>query len=622
MNLRNPASNVFLLLITFLSLFLLAGCSGGGGGGTTTTDDTTTSTAKYTVMVYMVGSDLESGGNAGTTDLAEMMQVGSTDNLKVIVTTGGANKDGWRTVKRRLINQGSETEISDLGNLNMGQPATLQDFIEWAVENYPADKYALIMWDHGAGAIGGEPYNIVFGNDENNNDGLSLPEIRQALQSAYATTGKKFDLIGCDACLMATLETASIMSSFGNDLVASEELEPGHGWDYAAILSAIKSNSDISGAVLGQTIADSYKSHAQTESPSSAPEITLSVIDLSKVSNVINRLESLATAAGTNIQNSGQTAWSTIADGRSKAEDYGGEAETDMADLKHIAQNITTAYPTEANALIAAIDQAVLYKIKGAARPNSNGLSIFLPNKNINNPGLADMITAYDNLDFSQTYEDFVSEYSDVGGQDDTAPAFANESLSGDVYSAEVQGDDVDTVYAVITQGDPTSGTIEIIGMVAVEEDVDGNVSYTWDGQWVTMNDNYVSLILDDEDDEITTYTIPALLNGEEVNILVMIENDTGDYSILGAWPGMENGVAAREILPIEEGDEITPLFISYDLNTDEETYVEGEPFVVGLAGIDLSSSDLPTGTYQLSFIAEDYAQNEESSQFVEMTVP
>ena len=620
MNLRNPASNVFSLLITFLSLFLLAGCSGGGGGGTTTTDDTTTSTAKYTVMVYMVGSDLESGGNAGTTDLAEMMQVGSTDNLKVIVTTGGANKDGWRTVKRRLINRGSETEISDLGNLNMGQPATLQDFIEWAVENYPADKYALIMWDHGAGAIGGEPYNIVFGNDENNNDGLSLPEIRQALQSAYTTTGKKFDLIGFDACLMATLETASIMSSFGNDLVASEELEPGHGWDYAAILSAIKSNSDISGAVLGQTIADSYKSHAQTESPSSAPEITLSVIDLSKVSNVINRLESLATAAGTNIQNSGQTAWSTIADGRSKAEDYGGE--TDMADLKHIAQNITPAYPTEANALIAAIDQAVLYKIKGAARPNSNGLSIFLPNKNINNPGLADMITAYDNLDFSQTYEDFVSEYSDVGGQDDTAPAFANESLSGDVYSAEVQGDDVDTVYAVITQGDPTSGTIEIIGMVAVEEDVDGNVSYTWDGQWVTMNDNYVSLILDDEDDEITTYTIPALLNGEEVNILVMIENDTGDYSILGAWPGMENGVAAREILPIEEGDEITPLFISYDLNTDEETYVEGEPFVVGLAGIDLSSSDLPTGTYQLSFIAEDYAQNEESSQFVEMTVP
>jgi len=244
MKLRRPASNVFLLLITSLSLSLIAGCSGGGGGGTTTTD-TTTSTAKYTVMVYMVGSDLESDDNAGTTDLAEMMQVGSTDNLKVIVTTGGANKDGWRTVKRRLINQGSETEISDLGNLNMGQPATLQDFIEWAVENYPADKYALIMWDHGAGAIGGEPYNIAFGNDENNNDGLSLPEIRQALQSAYTTTGKKFDLIGFDACLMATLETASIMSSFGNDLVASEELEPGHGWDYAAILSAIKSNSDI-----------------------------------------------------------------------------------------------------------------------------------------------------------------------------------------------------------------------------------------------------------------------------------------------------------------------------------------------------------------------------------------
>src|SRR3990172_5136601 len=145
----------------------------------------------------------------------------------------------------------------------MGQPATLQDFIEWAIQNYPADKYALIMWDHGGGAVGD-----TFGVDENNNDALSLPEIKQALQNAYAMSGKKFDLIGFDACLMATLETASIMSSFGNYLIASEELEPGHGWDYAAILSAIKSNTDISGTVLGKAIADSYKSHAQTKSPS------------------------------------------------------------------------------------------------------------------------------------------------------------------------------------------------------------------------------------------------------------------------------------------------------------------------------------------------------------------
>lgn len=612
MKLRSPASNIFLLIITSLSLFILAGCSGGGGGGTTTTD-TTTSTAKYTVMVYMVGSDLESDGNAGTTDLTEMMQAGSNTNLKVVVETGGANKDGWRTIKRRLINQGSETELSDLGNLNMGDPDTLQGFITWAIANYPADKYALIMWDHGGGAIGG------FGNDENSGDKLDLAEISQALSAAKTQTEASFDLIGFDACLMATLETASIMSSFGNYMVASEELEPGHGWDYAAILSAIKSNTDISGTVLSQTIADSYKSHAQTESPSSAPEITLSVIDLSKISDVVTSLESLATAAGTNLQNSGQSAWGTIADGRSKAEDYGGE--TDMADLKHIAQNITTSYPTEANALIAAINQAVLYKINGTARPNANGISIFLPHKNINKPGLADMITAYDNIDFSQTYEDFVREYSDVGDQDDTAPTFANENLSGDVYSAQVQGD-VDTVYAVITQSDPTSGTIEIIGMVAVEEDADGNVSYTWDGQWVTMNGNYVSLILDDEDDKITTYTIPALLNGEEVSILVMIENDTGDYSILGAWPGMENGVAAREIITIGEGDEITPLFMSYDMNTDEEGYVEETPFSVDSTGIDLEIAQLPAGDYNLGFIAEDYAQNEEDSQFVAVTVP
>ncbi len=615
------------VLVGFLSSILLSSC----GGGETTTPSTTgngsgTASQKSTVLVYMVGSDLESGGGAGTTDIEEMMQIGSNDNLKVVVATGGANKDGWRTVKENLINQGSITELSDQGNLNMGDPTTLQNFITRGMSNYPAEKYVLILWDHGGGAIGNPTTGVTFGNDENHNDGLSLPEFKQALQNAYNTTGKKFDIIGFDACLMATLETAHTVNPYAKYLVASEELEPGHGWDYTNILSAIKSNPSIGGSALGQVIADGYKAHALAVGPQSEPTITLSVVDLSLIPNVITSLEALANAAGSDLQNNGQSARITIAKGRSNAEDYGSSegkpSYFDMVDLKHIASNLAITYPTQTNNLIAAVNSAVIYKVNGKARPNANGLSIFLPHKNINNPNLAPMIHAYNNINFSTAYQAFIGQYTGLGDQDDTAPTFSAETLTGLVYSAQVQGNDIDTVSVVITQSDPATGTVLILGIDSKEVDVAGNVSHEWDGEWVTMNGNYVSLNLDDEDDTVTTYTIPALLNGKGVDILVMVENVTGNYLIMGGWTGIENGVAAKEILPIKQGDVITPLFASYNVNTDDEEYLPGTAFTVGATGVQLSMAPLPAGSYSLGFIAEDYAQNEENSQFVMMNVP
>lgn len=205
-------------------ILMMWGCGGGGGDGGPVSSPPT---ATYTALVYMVGSDLESGkdptqppAGAATSDLAEMMQVGSSSTVNVIVETGGATR--WQnvqisntSVQRWRIASGSLELKGDLGNLNMGDPATLKNFITWGVANYPADKYVLILWDHGSGAIGTS--GVAFGSDENHGgDGLSLPELQQALQNAYATTGKKFDVIGFDACLMATVEVASTIRPYAS----------------------------------------------------------------------------------------------------------------------------------------------------------------------------------------------------------------------------------------------------------------------------------------------------------------------------------------------------------------------------------------------------------------------
>lgn len=654
------------LLMFALLCSLLATMTGCGGDAEAELEGVpvtpTEAKANYTVMVYMVGSDLErgkdktlpiggdNGGGAATSDLEEMMKVGSTDNLNVVVQTGGATR--WlnpsisgTSVQRWEVNKGSLTLEQDLGNLNMGDPYTLQDFITWAVENYPADRYALVLWDHGAGAIGlphpDIPLGTTFGSDENHDDGLSLPEIRQALQNAYNVMEKKFELIGFDACLMATLETAYTISPFADYMVASEEIEPGHGWDYEAILSAIASDPDISGNLLGQAIAIGYKDHAEEIGDSIRSQgdtyyadkgITLSVIDLSKVNSAITALESLAEAAGDDLQAAGHSAWVTIAEGRSEAEGYGEderkESYFDMVDLKNLAQNLMGTYPTEALNLIVAVNEAVIYKIKGETRPDANGLSVFLPFENINsdNVDLTDMLTAYTDINFSTKWRNFVYQYSGMGDQDYTKPTFGNVTSLGNVYSVQVQGDDndVDDVYAVITKIDPATGTVLILGTDSVEDEdiVNGVVSYEWMGKWVRLNGNLVSMILDDEDEEVTTYAIPALLDGEGVDILVMVENATGNYTILGAWPGTDDGMAVRNIEPIEEGDQITPLFRSYNLTTNEWEYVSETVFTVGASGLQLSLLPLPSDTYYLGFVAEDYAQNEENSDFVAVTVP
>src|SRR5690606_22703317 len=147
------------------------------------------------------------------------------------------------------------TELQDLGEGNMGDPATLADFIAYGLENYPADRGALDVWDHGGAWPG-------FGPDDSHGVVLTLPEIAQGLQGGLARAGRQeLTMIGFDACLMATYEVAMITRPFGEYLLASEELEPGHGWDYAA-LRVLRDDPSTDPVTLGRAIADGFQAQA------------------------------------------------------------------------------------------------------------------------------------------------------------------------------------------------------------------------------------------------------------------------------------------------------------------------------------------------------------------------
>ena len=246
--------------------------------------------ADYTFMVYMVGSDMES---ATTKDILEMKSVGSNSDVNILLETGGGdpqtvsndtkNVDFRQVQRHKILNNGIQT-LSILEQQNMGDPRTLSNFIIWGMTEFPAKKYAIILWDHGSG-IDGFGGDLLFENDR-----LTLVEIEKALQDARSVADKKFELIGFDACLMASVEVANKVKTFGSYMVSSEEIEPSWGWDYSAILTNLTKYPKQDGASIGKTIANTFVSHSKTIAASqrfdAQKDVTLSVINLTRVSKL------------------------------------------------------------------------------------------------------------------------------------------------------------------------------------------------------------------------------------------------------------------------------------------------------------------------------------------------
>ena len=307
-----------ILFITFMFSLLFSSCGGGGGSSKGSDSGGTTLTGNTFIALYIVGSDLESDGEAGTADLLELVKGYETlsssqrNSIYVYVAFGGANKDGWRGVKYADIECiikdskdkkfGNDScydykQVINTQNLkNMADKEAFQHFIN-RVNQLSANfnTRILIMWNHGGAYTG-------YGWDENwqkdgktldskkdgllNNDNLTIFEIGEVLKS----TNSNFDIIGFDACLMASLEVALAVKDSGKYLVASEEVEPGHGWDYADVIQKIASNLDKSALDKAKLLVDSFVDNKNHEQGSG---LTLSVIDLSKIDSLKNALDSI-----------------------------------------------------------------------------------------------------------------------------------------------------------------------------------------------------------------------------------------------------------------------------------------------------------------------------------------
>jgi len=354
-------------------------------------------------MVYLdADNNLES---AGIDDMNEMETAGSTDDVAIVVQMDRAERDyaddttngDWTGAKRFYVTQDTDTliinspVIEDLGEVNMGDPAVLESFIEWAVANYPANHYALVLWNHGSGwrerEGSGETVKSICLDDESG-DELTMTELRSALNAANLNTGKTLDIVGFDACLMQMVEVAyQVMGSASRPLVditvGSEETEPGDGWDYAASLTALTANPAMTPAGLATQIVNDY-----VDFYSSSWDITQSGVDLDYMEALATAIDSFAIAM-TNATGD----WTAISTARSSAQEY---YYYYYIDLYHFAQlvnqdaTISQAVRDAANDVMTAVTNAVIAEGHTASVGNSHGISIYYPETS------SDYFTAYE----------------------------------------------------------------------------------------------------------------------------------------------------------------------------------------------------------------------------------
>lgn len=357
-----------------------------------------------TLMIYLCGSDLESNAGAATADILEMIGSGyDPASVNILFMAGGSQSwmSGFSPEETAIyaLVRGNPVRLYSDGLLNMGEASTLTSFLNYSYERSPAKSYALVIWDHGGG-----PLNGVCWDRKADNDNLDLFELQKALEaSPFRNT--PLEWLGFDACLMASAETAYMMAPYARYMIASQETEPGCGWDYN-FLKGIE--QDENGGETGRRIVSGYFAHADEEKA----DMTLSCIDLSKISRIQSAMESFFPTLSGFLD---EESFSAISRQRLESKGFGRaaqqESDYDLVDLKDLVLHYAPQSEDAAGELTEAIDQAIIDTQSNV--PSCSGLSIYHP---YYNKGLFsdDGGQSYPQLSFSPAYTSYLKEFSEI----------------------------------------------------------------------------------------------------------------------------------------------------------------------------------------------------------------
>ena len=453
---KRSARRSFLpLTISATAAVALAGCGGSGGNSNGNSNLVNTGATiaqpgwgvnktatvqpskQWTFLVYMNGAnDLDTDA---ITNIHQMESIGSTDAVNVVVQfkrgqgfdsntqqTFDTSNGGWSGTRRYYITKdGDQNNINSVllstnSALDMGDWHSLQAFVQWGIQTYPAQRYCLVVWNHGSGwraePIGKTGTRNVLTSRKTTGRGVSFDDVSgnyilstQLAQAIDMGSGRKWDLLAWDCSLMQMIENDYEIKDKTQYIVGSEESPPGSGYPYDTILADLNANPGMNGKAYGSDIAQKtldffvanpYSGQSATGSTVIvAPNhLTQSVVDSSQLTGVASAIDNLG-----KVLTGAQSRYAIqIAQARGASDEYGVydlspsdptfqfyQSYRDPVDFVHeLIDTLPGAtgplvpdggVQSAANGVRNAINSAVVFNVAGSQHSGSHGLSLYLP---------------------------------------------------------------------------------------------------------------------------------------------------------------------------------------------------------------------------------------------------
>lgn len=521
-------------------------------GSKTSVEVTGEAPDSFTLMVYMVGSDLEAATAAATNDMAEMEESGvNLSKVKLLVYTGGSPK--WHNDSVEIptdsnavfeLTKDGFVQVTDFEAQSMGESSSLSRFLQYGYDNYKSEAYGLILWDHGNGPVMGYGSDLQYGKDA-----LTLPEIEAALEASPFSAEEKLEFIGFDACLMSSVELACMVDDYAGYLIASQEVEPGFGWNYQFLKKCCK----VDTRSLVQEIVDQYISYSEeyfAQNEFFQSEVTLSVMNLSYAKDLETSIDSLFGKAAEDVSGS----FNQLALERVETRAFGRAttgSEYDLVDLQALMDSMSGSYEEETKAVQDILQEMVVYSDSNTA--DSCGLSLYYPyyNKKYYE---ASWKNSYAELGLLPNYITYLERYGQIWLGTDMKEYFsgklvAQEGSSGS-YTLQLT-EDQNSVYADSGYYIFRKMGEDVYSVIYYSQDVtneEGLLTANFDGRIIYYGDETgfkgipITRALDEVDGQMRYAVFPTLtgsvsefLNAETMmcRMVLSVDPESGEITVL-----------------------------------------------------------------------------------------
>lgn len=605
------------------------------------------SRSDYVLLIYMNGSNLESESKLATHNIQDMLREKTSEiwdnNFTILLLMGGTRK--WHldenmpgqnlsndSITYAKITHDGFRKIRSLSNRSIGNPSTLTEFINYGMKEFPADRYGLIFWNHGAGSVTGFGYDELHPNDTS----LSLIEIQRGLQNSHSSGSAKFTFIGFDACLMATLETASAVSPYADYLVASQELEPSKGWNYKSITNSLRHNPQMPSKQIGRLIADSF---VDSYKGKEYEQVTLSVTDLRKVDALAASVGKLSEEIYRKlICESGmveQPFYKKLSASRTESKSFGMSAFTyhgpDMVDLLDFCQNmIKKTNAALINEITKNIKETVIYTRRSGnlAKEHICGLSVYFPCYNLS---VAKELTQYHCCGFNREYLKLVDTFAQKLLEGNRSKKITDIVRSDSTLLSAEMLLNVRKIYSVvlafeedkwITYGlDGDGVTLDQDGRI-LKKDYAGKIMTNWDKKWISVGGKTVSAYMTFSSKNTLTYTIPVYLNNKLVDLILKYDSNNPSGKVYGARRITDNNIPDKGLTEIKANDSIILLHECFEEIGSGDYIPSGDRIIVKKKkDIKAGIITVPKGKYRYGYCLVDLYGRKYYTRFTDYEV-